>query len=181
MGVDTAGVRELNSPHFEMRVANVFQPPEFQEFLHIGQQQCCVVDVIMPCMPLIILFVLTHFFTFVSYHLGRFFNTFSQLNSCLETYFLFQKCSKTHVQRCIFSKIFRGKTPGPPTNGRPRLTRGGMGDGGEGGEGKVKGKGKGKGKGRGKGKGLGIPQNLYVAYAHAELRILSSKDFSTNL
>jgi hypothetical protein len=54
MGVDTAGVRGLKPPHFEVGVANVFQPPR------------------ISCMPLIILFVLTQFFTFVSYHLGRF-------------------------------------------------------------------------------------------------------------
>jgi hypothetical protein len=51
-----------------------------------------------------------------------------------------------------------------PTQGRPRLTRGGMGDGGEG---------KGKGKRTGERARAGNLQNLYAAYAHGETDVRS--------
>jgi hypothetical protein len=52
----------------------------------------------------------------------------------------------------IFKNFPGEKPPDPRPKGRPRLTRGGMGDGGE-----------------GKGEGWESPQNLYAAYAHEKM------------
>jgi hypothetical protein len=72
------------------------------------------------------------------------FNTFAQLNSCLETYFLvFRNALKLTYSDVYFQKFSGRKPPDPRPKGRPRLTRrgarlmrGGIGDGREGKEGK---------------------------------------------
>jgi hypothetical protein len=80
MGVDTAGVRRLTPHILRWGVDNVFQLP---------QNLCCQCYHVMHAINNFVCF--NSVFHICKLPFGSVFNTFSQLNSCLETYFLFSE------------------------------------------------------------------------------------------
>ena len=52
------------------------------------------------------------------------YNRTVQKHTHFRTTFSMPECTKTHLQQCRISKFFRGRTPGPPGEGREGTGRG---------------------------------------------------------